>query len=344
MTEEDEVEALYAAPLASFIDARKAAAARLKAAGDKAAAARLVAIAKPTPAAWAVNHLWRAKSDAFAALLDVGDELRGALRDAFAGRGKPGGPAALQKAQRDAVTSLVAAAGEALQEIGASGGQVVLDRVATTLRSISTTGSWGDVAPGRLARELGEADLASIATLLVDEKSARPARAPASARPGKVETAKKSAPRSSHQRLVRGSEPPAKDAAISKVDAARRAKKLEEARAEVEEATAEERGARKAAREATDAADQAKVERESAQKAIESLRKRADVLHQAAEEAAREARDAQLELKKSVDAIAALERAETNAARAVRSAGIAVEQAETRLAAARAARDEAAGS
>ncbi len=143
MTEDAEVEALYAAPLASFIDQRKAAAGRLKVAGDKAAATRVAAMAKPTPAAWAVNHLWRAQSEAFAELLDAGNDLRVALREAFAGRGQPGGPAALQKAQRDAVAKLVTAAADALHESGAAGGPAVLERVATTLRSNASQGGHG---------------------------------------------------------------------------------------------------------------------------------------------------------------------------------------------------------
>ena len=51
------------------------------------------------------------KSKAFAKLLDTGRALRAALRDAFAGRGLAGAPAALQKQQREEVAALVADGG-----------------------------------------------------------------------------------------------------------------------------------------------------------------------------------------------------------------------------------------
>jgi hypothetical protein len=52
-----EAEGLYRLPIASFIEARDALAARRRAAGDRDGAARVRALRKPSASAWAVNQL-----------------------------------------------------------------------------------------------------------------------------------------------------------------------------------------------------------------------------------------------------------------------------------------------
>lgn len=67
---------LYGGPPDTFIAARKQAAAEARAAGDKDLATQVMALRKPTVAAWHVNLLVRERPDEVAVLLDLGRELR----------------------------------------------------------------------------------------------------------------------------------------------------------------------------------------------------------------------------------------------------------------------------
>ncbi|MFJ6718272.1 MULTISPECIES: hypothetical protein [unclassified Streptomyces] len=78
---EQVIDALYVPPPAGFTAARDAAAARLKAAGDKAAAKRVAALRRPTLAAWASNTLVRAQPEEAEQFLQLGRALREAHRD-----------------------------------------------------------------------------------------------------------------------------------------------------------------------------------------------------------------------------------------------------------------------
>ena len=72
----EDAEALYRAPLAEFVDARNALAARLRKAGDAEASARVKALPKPSAAAWALNQVyWRARDD-YSRMIAAGDRLR----------------------------------------------------------------------------------------------------------------------------------------------------------------------------------------------------------------------------------------------------------------------------
>ncbi|MGW7192617.1 hypothetical protein, partial [Streptomyces sp. NPDC054838] len=75
------IDALYVLAPAGFTAARDAAAARLKAAGDKAGAKRVAGLRRPTLAAWASNTLVRTEPDEAGQFLQLGQALREAHRD-----------------------------------------------------------------------------------------------------------------------------------------------------------------------------------------------------------------------------------------------------------------------
>ncbi|MEU6892562.1 hypothetical protein ABZ934_12355 [Streptomyces sp. NPDC046557] len=77
---EQVIDALYVSAPAGFTAARDAAAARLKAAGDKAAAKRVAGLRRPTLAAWASNTLVRADPEEAEQFLQLGQALREAHR------------------------------------------------------------------------------------------------------------------------------------------------------------------------------------------------------------------------------------------------------------------------
>ncbi len=173
MIPEAELDALYAAPLGGFLDARKEIAARLRKAGDKTAATEVQAVAKPTPAAWAVNQLHRAEPNALAALLDIGARLRAAMRAGLTQGAEANKKiVAIDKQQREAVAALVVRARELLEAGGASASAAVVERIQTTLKTLSTTGAWGGAAPGRLGKELGTPSVEEIAALLLEDGGA----------------------------------------------------------------------------------------------------------------------------------------------------------------------------
>lgn len=81
MADVDELaDELYARTPAGFVDARTAAAAAAKAAGDPSAAAALARMRKPTVSAWLVNQLVRTAPETVAGALAVGPALRDATR------------------------------------------------------------------------------------------------------------------------------------------------------------------------------------------------------------------------------------------------------------------------
>jgi hypothetical protein len=132
VTSDDQLnDALYAAPLESFIAERTRLVAELRKAGDKAGAARLAKAVKPTVSAWAVNQLARHEREVMQRLVDAGARMRdaqmsGADREAFA---------AAAAAQREALGQLREAAERILTEGGHGAAPAVLERVARNLRA-----------------------------------------------------------------------------------------------------------------------------------------------------------------------------------------------------------------
>lgn len=174
---DDAIAALHQGQLDSFLEGRKALAARLKKAGDKEGAARVAALAKPTPSAWACNRVSATARAAFVSLMQNGVALREAMRLAL--RGFAGQDVvALQRRQREAIEGLIGEALRLLTEAGLPASDVVIGRVRTNLTTIGTSGSWGDSTSACLTKDLQPIDIAALAALLdaspPDDRSSPP--------------------------------------------------------------------------------------------------------------------------------------------------------------------------
>ena len=143
----DEIDELYALPLAEFTAERNALAKRTGDAGIKA-------LAKPSVAAWAVNQLARRREVDLRRLLRAGERLEAAQKDAVLG----GDQRAFERAradERDAVRLLRAAAAELLSAAGHPASDQTLERVAKTLHAgAATEEGRGALRDGRLSEEL----------------------------------------------------------------------------------------------------------------------------------------------------------------------------------------------
>jgi len=143
--DEADLDALFAAPPASFVDARKAIAKKAREAGQRDRALRIDALRKPTMVVWLVNQLAREHRDEVAALLAAGRRIRKASLEGA-------GPGPL----REANEAWRAAVARALQAIrGIAGRGIDEPRIVATL-----TGAVADPAHanrfsrGRLTDEL----------------------------------------------------------------------------------------------------------------------------------------------------------------------------------------------
>jgi hypothetical protein len=175
--EDDALEALYTVSLEGFIGARKELAARVKKSGDAAKAKAIAALPKPTASAWVTNELHRSVPREMDELIEVGARLRAAMRAALSSAGTAADVTKLQRAQRDLVEALVEVASEHLAKNELPKADAVLARVRTNLTTLSTSGAWGESAPGRLSKDLEPLDMASLAVLLDVAETPRKAAA-----------------------------------------------------------------------------------------------------------------------------------------------------------------------
>jgi hypothetical protein len=143
---------LYGLALEDFTRERDARSKELRKEGEREAADAVKALAKPSQAAWAINRLWRDRSDEVEELLAAGERLRAAQDDALSG----GDAAALRDAaaaERRAVDALVTAAGR-LKPGGRKPTEVTLERVRQTLRAAAADEEVrAAVAAGRVVKE-----------------------------------------------------------------------------------------------------------------------------------------------------------------------------------------------
>ncbi|NUO51519.1 MAG: hypothetical protein HOV80_21905 [Polyangiaceae bacterium] len=247
MIDDADLDALYTAPLARFIEVRKELAARLRKEGKKEAATEIAAIAKPTPAAWAINQLAREAKTELERLVPAGARLRAAMR-AGVTQGADGRKRVLaaERNQREAIAALVKRARELLEASGTTASAPVIERIETTLTTFSTTGGWRGASPGRLSKELDPPTVEEVAALLMEsgddealeEAGVEAVQAPAKPAPPKVDK------EAEKRRLVQEAEAAlanaerARDGALRERDGARSA--VEAARAAIEVARAEE--------------------------------------------------------------------------------------------------------
>ncbi|MBA3502630.1 MAG: hypothetical protein H0T65_19870, partial [Deltaproteobacteria bacterium] len=137
---DEAVAALYQAPHGEFVNARKRLAAELKAAGDKAGATKLGKLARPPTSAWTVNQLWWQARDAFDALFESAEKLRG-------------GDLGATGEHRDAIAKLRQHAQKILTDAGHGTTESTLRRVTTTLAALAASGGFGPDPEGALATD-----------------------------------------------------------------------------------------------------------------------------------------------------------------------------------------------
>lgn len=149
---EQELDALYALPLADFTQARNDLASRLKKAHQGEAGEAVRALKKPSVVAWAANQLARESPDLVAELLSAGERLRETQQNALRGKAKPDEVNDAASAERDAVRALLAAARRLLESKATP---AVIERLGQTLRAAAVDDEARTLlARGRLTDEL----------------------------------------------------------------------------------------------------------------------------------------------------------------------------------------------
>jgi hypothetical protein len=175
-----ELDELYGLPLGEFTTARNELAKRLEKAGQKAEAERVGALAKPTVSAWAVNQLARRERDRVHELLEAGEQLVDAQKEALSGKGADRFDDAIRR-QRDAVRRLVPAAASLLEEAGHRPSDAVKERIVSSLRAASVDPDGRRLLErGRLAEDVQPAGLGLLAAIA--PAPSKRARRPAAAR------------------------------------------------------------------------------------------------------------------------------------------------------------------
>lgn len=153
----DALDRLYAAALEDFVAERTRLARELRQSGDRPAATVLAKVAKPSAAAWALNHLAREDAKALAAWLDAAE----VLRDASTRAADVGGDAlrAAMAAHRTATSELVAHVRDTVQPGGKPLSEPMLERVRAVLQAATADEDVAErLKAGRVTEEAEPAD------------------------------------------------------------------------------------------------------------------------------------------------------------------------------------------
>jgi hypothetical protein len=136
-SDDEWLDALFAAPPRAFVSERKRVAAELKAAGRNDEARAAAKLKRPSASVWAVNQLARRAPDELADLLDLGAALRAGERKLMRG-GAAGDFMTEARTARQKVAALARRAEAALSEEGGQKSTLALSRkIAQTLHAAS---------------------------------------------------------------------------------------------------------------------------------------------------------------------------------------------------------------
>jgi hypothetical protein len=172
------IDELYAAPLEAFTAERTRIARELRAAGERPAAAEVARLPKPSPPAWALNHVARAQPQTVAAWL----ESARALREASANAARVGGDAIrAASAEHRAATAGLLALVRVVEPAGRRLSEPMVDRVRALLNAATADAA---VAEALRAARLTE-DAARRAEVV--EAAAPAPSGPGPAAPGEPE-------------------------------------------------------------------------------------------------------------------------------------------------------------
>ena len=259
------IDELYAAPLEAFTAERTRLARELREAGERPAAAEVAKLPKPSPPAWALNHVAREQPQTVAAWL----ESARALRDASANAAQVGGDA-IRAASADhrAATAGLLALVRVVEPGGKRLSEPMLDRVRLLLHAATAD---AEVAERLRAARLTE-ETASAAAL--------PAGGPAAAPPtGAATPAEPAVDREAEARARRRAELSRRIAAATEAgqrareEVARRDEAAAAADARLEEARRTLHRSESEAAAAHDAAADALEAAASAERELEQLRR-----------------------------------------------------------------------
>jgi hypothetical protein len=174
---------LYGLPLDRFVLERAALAKTLRKDGQRDEAARVVALRKPSVAAWAVNQLVRTQGRAVAELFEAGDVAQEAQADLLAGRADGSALRDSMARERAAVAELVHKARGLLSSEGHELTPAMLERVSETLHAAALNEeARAQVRDGRLGKELRHIGLGPGAQGPKGGRTARSKAAPAPTR------------------------------------------------------------------------------------------------------------------------------------------------------------------
>jgi hypothetical protein len=192
---DDQIDQLYAGPLADFTASRNALA---KTVGG-ADAARIKKLEKPTVVAWALNQIYWHARKTFDRVLETGERLRHAQIGAL--QGKAVDLRGASSAHRDAIAAAVR---EAERLAGATGSHPSPDALTRTLEALSLLPE-APSAPGRLTGELQPAGFEALSGIAPAAVRHAPAKLPhavpkSHARPAPVHAASEAARRAAEAR------------------------------------------------------------------------------------------------------------------------------------------------
>jgi hypothetical protein len=312
----DEVEALYRAPLAEFVDARNALAARLRKAGDAAASARVKALVKPSAPAWALNQVyWRARDD-YGRMIAAGDRLRSLQGQMLAGRSTDSREAMHER--QGAVRSVVDRALAFLAQAGQPATDATRQRVNVTADALATWGSHPQgYVPGHLDRELEPPGFDALASLGVPALRLVRSQAAGTEVPAPREQRGVPAPRAMPSAGTDVPAPQAVAAQSAKEAArAREAERKQLARAR-HEAEREARARQSAYERAADVLSRATADAEAARKELAALERQLAAVQARADRAERARADAEASAETARRAHAEAEEAAARAKRAL---------------------------
>ena len=310
-TSEQEIDALFQAPLADFTSARNALAAKLKKQGDAAAAEGVKTLGKPSISAWVANQLYWRHRKAFERLMAAGDRFRNAQAAQLAGKGAD--LRASLDARREALADLTRHAADILRDAGHPASPDTMRRVMTTLEALATYGEQPDAPqPGRLTADVDPPGFEALAALVP--------RGAHAARSGKSPDGKQAPPR-----VIPFNQPkpqPSKRKAGDDKEEARRREaerraRVALARKELLEAERALATARRAAERARAAMRDAAARAKAAEKARAALEARFEKLSASAEAARQDARRIASEAEQAAQAVDDAERAVQKARDAV---------------------------
>ena len=173
---DNDVDGLFQLPLAEFIGARKALAARLKKDGRADDAERVKLLVKPSISAWAVNQIYWQHREAFDRLIATGQRFRKAQIS-----GKVADMREALDARRETLTELSDLATTVLRDAGHNPSLDTVRRVATTLEAMSAYASTSDgPTPGRLTQDVDPPGFESFASFVPSAGTTKRTEKPAS--------------------------------------------------------------------------------------------------------------------------------------------------------------------